>query len=142
MMYVSFDFYQQEYGGTMPEIEFVRAEHRAEAFLRSVTYLQGDVFDKPNSLIQFAVCAAADVYYASLAAQERQAEQGRSGTVRSENIDGYSVTYATDQADGESAEFALRRKAYDAVNPYLRAAGWIQRKVRCGNAHECGHHGL
>lgn len=52
------------------------------------------------------------------------------GKVKSENSDGYSVTYVTEQTDGQTAEELLRKKAYEAAYMYLLPTGWLGRKVR------------
>ena len=92
-------------------------------------------------MVKDAVCAAADVYYAAEQEREQRAE-GKAGLVQSENNDGYSVSYAVEQTDGQTAEEVVRRKAYNAVSMYLLPTGWLRRKVGCGHAHECRHNNL
>ena len=83
-----------------------------------------------------------DVYYVAEQEQEQRKADGKAGPVRSENNDGYSVSYVVEQTDGQTAEEAVRRKAYDAVYMYLLPTGWLNRKVRCHNDHKCGYYGL
>ena len=140
-MYVDYGCYWVDYGGKMPEEAFPAAERKAEAYIRYLTHLNGDIFSLPNDMVKDAVCAAADVYYA--AEQERkQRAEGKAGLVQSENNDGYSVSYAVEQTDGQTAEEVVRRKAYNAVYMYLLPTGWLRRKVGCGHAHECRHNNL
>lgn len=125
----------------MPEEAFPAAERKAEAYIRYLTHLNGDIFSLPNDMVKDAVCAAADVYYAAEQEREQRAE-GKAGLVQSENNDGYSVSYVVEQTDGQTAEEVVRRKAYNAVYMYLLPNGWLRRKVGCGHAHECRHNNL
>ena len=99
-MQITYGYYADEYGGkTIPGQDFQKAERQAEAYIRHLTYVKGDVFAAENDMVKDAVCAAAEVYYKYNAQQQ-------SGTplVKSENNDGYSVTYVTEQTDGKTAE--------------------------------------
>lgn len=140
-MYVDYGYYWVDYGGKMPEEAFPAAERKAEAYIRYLTHLNGDIFSLPNDMVKDAVCAAADVYYAAEQEREQRVE-GKAGLVQSENNDGYSVSYVVEQTDGRTAEEVVRRKAYDAVYMYLLPAGWLRRKAGCGHAHECRHNSL
>ncbi|MFR6347564.1 MAG: hypothetical protein ACLUN9_12505 [Enterocloster aldenensis] len=140
-MYVDYGYYWVDYGGKMPEEAFPAAERKAEAYIRYLTHLNGDIFSLPNDMVKDAVCAAADVYYVAEQEREQRAE-GKAGLVQSENNDGYSVSYAVEQTDGQTVEEVVRRKAYNAVYMYLLPTGWLRRKVGCGHAHECGHNNL
>ena len=134
-MYVDYGYYWVDYGGKMPEEAFPAAERKAEAYIRYLTRLNGDIFSLPNDMVKDAVCAAAE--------QEReQRAEGKAGLVQSENNDGYSVSYVVEQTDGQTAEEVVRRKAYNAVYMYLLPTGWLRRKVGCGHAHECRHNNL
>lgn len=121
-MQITYGYYADEYGGkTIPEQDFRKAERQAEAYIRHLTYVKGDIFAVENDVVKDAVCAAAEVYYKYNAQQQ-------SGTplVKSENNDGYSVTYVTEQTDGktdeeivatrEKAIKALKEKGYEIVN--------------------------
>lgn len=125
----------------MPEEAFPAAERKAEAYIRYLTHLNGDIFSLPNDMVKDAVCAAADVYYVAEQEREQRAE-GKAGLVQSENNDGYSVSYAVEQTDGQTVEEVVRRKAYNAVYMYLLPTGWLRRKVGCGHAHECRRNSL
>ena len=141
-MYVDYKYYQIEHGGKMPEEAFPASVRRAEAYIRYLTHPNGDIFAIPNDMVKDAVCAAADVYYMAEQEQEQRKAEGKAGPVRSENNDGYSVSYVVEQEEGQTAENAVRRKAYDAVYMYLLPTGWLKRKVGYGHAHECRHNSL
>lgn len=123
-MYVTYEYYAEEYGGKLIEEKpFSAMERRAKAYIRQLTYVRGDIFALENDAVKDAVCAAAEVYY------QYETNRKTAGTIKSENTDGYSVTYVTEQTDGKTAEEVLKKKAYDAVYPYLLATGWLSRKV-------------
>lgn len=129
-MYVDYSYYSEEYGGSLEAKKFPRAERWSEAYIRSLTYVRGDIFSVENNMVKDAVCAAVDVY----AAFHKSQENG-SGKIRSENNDGYIVSYVVEQTDGQTDEELLRKKVYRAVYNYLLSTGWLSRGVRC--AHEC-----
>lgn len=130
MGYVSYEFYSQTFGTMIPEADFSKAETKAEAAISYLTYVNGDIFAVENDNVKLAVCAAAEVIFNS----EKQASASGSlaAGVKSENNDGYSVTYVTEAQDGQTAEEALRKKIYDAVRLYLLPTGWLSRKVKMG----------
>lgn len=140
-MYVDYEYYVQGYvGEKIPEKKFNGCERRAEAHIRKLTYVRGDIFavenDTVKDALKDAVCAVADVY----CAYDR--EQDETGVVKSENNDGYSVTYVTEQADGQTVEELIQKKAYAAASMYLLPTGWLSRKVGCCCDHECGYNSL
>ena len=113
-MYVDPFYYSSEYGGELIPLErFAKAEKKAEAYIRHLTYMHGDIFACENDTVKDAVCAVTDVYYSCKKKQE-------TGTVKSENNDGYSVSYAVEQKDGQTLEELIRKKAYEVASAYLR----------------------
>lgn len=131
-MYVTYRYYADEYGGKLiEEKRFSVMERRAKAYIRQLTYVRGNIFALENDTVKDAVCAAAEVYY------QYETNRKTAGTIKSENTDGYSVTYVTEQTDGKTAEEVLKKKAYDAVYPYLLTTGWLSRKVGTYHDHKC-----
>lgn len=136
-MYVDYAYYTSEYGGEIiPEKKFSGYERRAEAYIRKITYVRGDIFSTESDIVKDAVCAVADVYCSY------DQKQASAGMVKSENNDGYSVTYVTEQTDGQTAEEVLRKKAYAAASAYLLPTGWLSRKVGCCYVGECNDYNL
>ena len=127
-MYVDFDYYADEFGGSMQEEEFLLAERAAEAYIRYLTFPNGDIFAVEDDTVKNAVCAAAESYHD--AAQMVSGADGK-GPLKSESNDGYSVTYASQGIDGETSEQLQKRKMYEAVRMYLLPTGWHSRKVGC-----------
>ena len=103
---------------------------KAEAYIRKLTYIRGNIFATEDMAVKDAVCAVADVY----ASCEKKKE---AGTVKSENNDGYSVSYAVEQSDGQTVEELIRKKAYEAASTYLLPTGWLSRKVGCCCVNKC-----
>lgn len=128
-MYVSYDFYAEEYFGTaIPEKEFPKVESNAESIIRHLTFHNGDIFAVEDTDVKKAVCAAADVVFQQTA-QGTGTAAGASG-VKSVNNDGYSVTFAVEKTDGQTSESFLQRKVYDAITIYLTHTGWLCRLLR------------
>lgn len=128
-MYVDYSDYLSLYGGRLSYEDFEAAAPKAEAELRYLTFMHGDIFAKPDPAVKLALCSAIDL----VAQAEQQSGSGQVGTagVKSESNDGYSVTYITDAQDGQTAAQALRRRISEAVRVYLLPTGWLRRKVRC-----------
>ena len=95
-MYVSYDFYKETFGGIIPAESFPRAEMQAEAHIRALTYINGDIFATESDTVMVAVCAAAEVIYL-------HEKAGSTIGIRSESNDGYSVSYVTGAQDGPPA---------------------------------------
>lgn len=57
-MYVSYEFYSQTYGTTIPEADFPKAEAKAEAVIGYLTYINGDIFAKEDNRVKLAVLSA------------------------------------------------------------------------------------
>lgn len=125
-MYVDYAYYRDQYGGNIPEKRYPFFERKAEGYIRQITYIRGDIFAAVDTAVKDAVCTAADVFYSCEKAKKE-------GAIRSESNDGYSVSYAVEQVDGQTIEELTRKKAYAAVSTYLLPTGWLSRKIG-GNA--------
>lgn len=127
-MYVSYEFYSRTFGDTIPEADFPRAEAKAEALISYLTFVNGDIFAKEDDSVKLAVCAAAETVYYQ---RDTGGSPGASsGSVKSVNNDGYSVTFSTEKSDGQTAEAFLVKKVSDAVRVYLLPTGWLSRCLR------------
>ena len=123
-MYVDYKYYVQEYcGDTIREDEFSGYVRRAESYIRKLTYVKGDIFSAENEAVKDAVCAVSDVYCAY------DQKYGKTGALKSKNNDGYSVSYVTEQTDGQTVEELIQKKAYSAASMYLIPTGWMSRRV-------------
>lgn len=126
-MYATYEYYTNVYGGKMPENSFKSNERKAEAYIRRITYVRGNIFNTELDSVKDAVCAVADVLFST----DSSGTKSVTGAVKSENTDGYSVAYVTEQADGQTREEWIMKKAYDAAYVYLLPTGWLSRKVEC-----------
>ena len=118
MFLIDYSYYVSRSGGTLSEEVFSRLIGRACAFIRYVTMGKARMETDAEKL---AACAVVEVY----AAEEKKG----GGEFRSENNDGYSVTYVIEGRDGETREETLSRKAYQAIRPYLLLEGLLYRGV-------------
>lgn len=130
-MYVDYEYYKKVCNGEMSEAEFETYEKQAEAYIRYLTYVNGDIFATESEAVKMAVCAAADA--AKNCDIESASGQSR---IKSESNDGYSVSYSAEMAEGETAAMLARRKVYQAVRVYLLPTGWLSRRVP-GNSAGC-----
>lgn len=126
-VYVDYDFYKEQ-GGTMDESAFDRAALKASAYIRSITLGRSDNY--VGDELKYATCEVANVFNVVFTQSEEQI-----GAIKSENNDGYSVTYVSEMTEGETREALFRRKAYDAARSWLLGTGLLNRKV--GNCY-CG----
>lgn len=119
--YADYQFYKEKTQGKLSEDVFNTQVLEASFFLRYITMGKSDKV-QPEEL-QYAACAIADMY-----AEEKQKLKDV-GTIKSENNDGYSVTYISEIQEGESVEEYLARKAYQTARKYLLYTGLLFRKV-------------
>ena len=117
--YADFAFYMTEYGGDIiPNEQFQRVITRASAYIKAITFSRVDE-NNISEEVKAATCAVAEVIY--------KAESSTEGEKKSENTDGYSATYVTEQSDGETKEKVLQKKQYAAAYPYLATTGLLYR---------------
>ena len=98
--YTDYNFYTREFGGSaIPEEAFLGIIAKASVFIRLITFDRVDEDDPPEE-VQAAACAAAEALYSASNTQ----------AVKAESVGNVSVSYVTEQKDGESQEQAIRRK--------------------------------
>lgn len=125
--YADYEYYVTEYGEeSIPEMEFARYIRKASVYINEITHgkiSKGNFLEDGTYLeeIKDAACAVADVLY--LDAQQLEQTEGKD--IKSENTDGYSVSYVTNRQDGETHEDALRREMYQAARGYLLFTGLL-----------------
>lgn len=129
MIYATYEYYTESFGGRMPEDSFSAHARTASAYIRQITlgrsdYLIDKMGERCREQLSDACCAICDV----LEAAETVKTDGRA--VKSVSNDGYSVTYVT-EADETSAEAALRGRMYDTAALYLAGTGLLNRRVVC-----------
>lgn len=127
--YADYDFYVEKAHGKLEREQFEEEVLEASFFLRYLTFRKSDTV-QPEEL-QYAACTIADMY----AKEKQKADTGEAGK-KSESTDGYSVTYISEQRDGETLEDLLSRKASQIARRYLAGTGLLNRKVGCGHDHQ------
>ena len=126
-MYVEYEYYSGTFGGKLTEETFTGVEPKAEAYIRYLTFLNGDIFaESAVEAVQNAVCAAVECLALNQVTDEAT---GISSAVRPVRSDA-------------SAEETLRRKVLDAVRIWLLPTGWLSRRLRCGCDYECSNNSL
>lgn len=129
-MYADYTYYTNDFGGTLiPEDMFDRSVKMAGRYIDMFTYgnITEDNTDTIDGLKDCA-CDMAESVYSMLYAST---SEGQSKEKKSETIDGYSVTYVTDQKDGESVRKVLERNLYAIVSLYLGRSGLMFAGVKC-----------
>ena len=131
--YADYNFYESVYHGDMDETDFSRNILSASQYIRYLTHGLSDEYEGDE--LKYAACEAADILYASY-----QKEAGGTGEKKSENTDGYSVSYVTQARDGETSEELANRKMFGAIRKWLLPTGLLHAGVRCGHVNKCIDH--
>jgi len=115
--YADYDWYKSEYFGvTVPEKAFPLFAVRASYLVDSLTAGNLCAIDVAPDCIKDAVCAAVEKLY--------QFEQNPAKEIKSENNDGYSVTYA------DTSEEKALDDAKTEIRMYLSTSGLLFRGCR------------
>ena len=110
--YADYNFYESVYHGDMDETDFSRNILSASQYIRYLTHGRSDGYEGDE--LKYAACEAADILYSSY-----QKEADGTGEKKSENTDGYSVSYVTQAKDGETSEELANRKMTGAIRKWL-----------------------
>lgn len=113
--YIDYNYYlRAECWNKIDNVDFSRIARKASAFVREITFnriteenLSDDVRD--------AVCAVCEVLWQD----ELLRKQYGGREVKSENSDGFSVTFVTEEAAGRTHEERLQKKMYAVARTYL-----------------------
>lgn len=123
-LYADYQFYATEYHGREEEKDFNRSIIHASQYIRHITLGKSDSYSGEE--LKYASCALADAY---VSACKLSGEKGSQGQKKSENTDGYSVSYVTQTVDGETIEELFKRKAYPIARQWLLGTGLLSRRV-------------
>lgn len=115
---VAYMYYTNNYGGIeIPEDRFKWAEQKAVIYLENFTF--GRLKDADvDDIVRNCICDMSEVIY-------RFEKQGSEKVKKSENTDGYSVSYVTELADGQDRQDAMRKKLYGIAECYLMNTGLL-----------------
>ena len=128
MVYATYEYYVEEYGGVSISKEpvFNRMARKASQYIDMFTFgriNEGNVSTFPS--LSPCVCDMAEAIFFELG------EKGDKKEKKSESTDGYSVTYVTEGTDGSIEEEKLKRKLYSIANLYLINTGLLYCGVDC-----------
>ena len=125
MLLVPYEFYLNGYGGErIPEEDWKRVIRKANSYLDAVKHT--DPWPEIREEAMRCLCEAAELIYQDDV--NRSEHGGRD--IRSENTDGYSVSYA--DGAGES----LENRVYAVIRRYLAHTGLLYAGVR-KRAYKC-----
>ena len=111
--YVDYEYYVNTFLGTaIPATSFPALEKKAEAFLHRITFGRVKRLPEIPTEVKDAICAMAEYNF--------QADKKTPG-VKSENIDGYSVSYS------DSTETSKNTELYGVAKNYLSDTGLLHR---------------
>lgn len=123
-MLVDYKYYIEDFGGEKisTESDFKRTINLAETHLCNFTFnrIKNDV--ENEHLIKSCICEMCDAIYDMTLKDNGKVK-------KSENTDGYSVSYVTERIDGQDAEKALENKLYRIAKVYLGNTGLLYRGV-------------
>ena len=130
MVYATYQDYTEKYCGTAVTAEnvFDRLARKASAYIDMFTFgriNEGNVNSFPS--LSVCVCDMVDTIFFL------EDKEGLKKEKKSENTDGYSVTYVAEGTDGELAEEKLKRKLYSITKLYLINTGLLY----CGVDYTC-----
>lgn len=120
MAYADYTYYSDSFSGTLiPSSEFVTYASKAERLVRFVTnHRITEVTDE----VKNAVCAAAEAAY-EIRSSVANVPQG----VKSENTDGYSVTYK--EYDADELKYKEQNAMLAAIRQELSGTGLLYQGV-------------
>ena len=103
---MNYSFYKSTFGGVLiPPERFNRFLFKAQTYLKKVTFSR-EIPDEYKSNVSYALCEMAEVFF------RRQGALG----IKSENTDGYSVTYS---------DIGLAEELYEIAELYLGETGLL-----------------
>lgn len=120
--YADYTFYKEQFNGsTIPEAAFSSVILRASIYIKYITFGRIEDIEIPEEA-RMAACAVAEVMYKADAVGQQEK--------KSETVGNVSVSYVTEQRDGQTRESAAAKKQYAAAYPYLIHTGLLYRGCR------------
>lgn len=126
MIYADYEYYRNVfYGSAIEEDAFPGFARQASLFIDSLTFNRLNRGWKVTDSVKMATCAVADAVKIN---QSALSALNSSVGIKSENVDGYSVSYQ----DTATIKASLNQSMSDAAYPYLIYTGLMDRAVgRC-----------
>ena len=125
-MYADFAFYRDAYKGTaVNEDAFAALERQASLFIDRITFDRLHQGWAITDAVKMADCAVAETLKAHETARQ---EAVTAAGIKSENVDGYGITYQS----SEDIRTAIESAMFEAARPYLIYTGLMDRSIgRC-----------
>ena len=121
--YADYTFYTDTFhGSTIPEAAFSSVILRASVYVKYITFGRIEDTEIPEE-VRLAACAVSEVMYKADAEGEQKEK-------KSETVGNVSVSYVTEQQDGQTREAAAAKKQYAVAYPYLIHTGLLYRGCR------------
>ena len=121
--YADYTFYTDTFhGSTIPEAAFSSVILRASVYVKYITFGRIEDTEIPEE-VRLAACAVSEVMYKADAEGEQKEK-------KSETVGNVSVSYVTEQQDGQTREAVAAKKQYAAAYPYLIHTGLLYRGCR------------
>lgn len=129
--YADYAYYTGTFNGKLiPEASFPQLARRASALADYLAFgriEKHDESDLPDA-VKDAVCAAAEILKADDDKRAALLAKTQGGVLKSENIDGYSVSFGNSDTSAELAnKSAAEQEAYDEIRKYLMNTGLLFR---------------
>lgn len=126
MIQVDYEFYMESYAGRIiPDEQALK-----QPIMKANIYLDQCLHRKPEEkeeqLVKLCLCEVSDLIYQ----EDSQLQEHGGRKIQSENTDGYSVSYASDE------EESLDKRIYTVIHRYLSRTGLLYLGVNC-HAHKC-----
>lgn len=119
--YIDYNYYLgAECWDKIDNADFNRIARKASVFVREITFDRINE-EKLSDDVRDAVCAVCEVLWQD----ELIRKQYGGREVKSENSDGFSVTFVTEESAGRTHEERLQKKMYAAARPYLLHTGLL-----------------
>ena len=128
MPYADFAYYTGTYLGTaLSEQEFPACARKASILIDDLTFGRTGKLSASQipDAVRDAACSAAEIYADYLAKKNASLKATKSGTVKSESNDGFSVSYADYNA--EQARISAESEMSEEITIYLANTGLMFR---------------
>lgn len=123
MIYADYAYYTNTYKGTsISQDAFAALSRRASAFIDRLTYNRLNNGYAVTDAVKMAVCAVVDVLKEY---EDARQEALTAAGVKSENTDGYSISYQNADDIRATVESAM----LEAAQPYLIYTGLMDRSI-------------
>lgn len=121
MIYVTYEYYAGIYrGDVIPDTVFPKMIRKASQYIDTFTFGRITEANKEKyPTLPDCACDMAEAIFNTVGSSGKAKEK------KSENTDGYSVSYVTELTDGTPAEETLRRKLYAIARVYLQNTGLL-----------------